>query len=246
MSDFEEPFEVWTDEERALLESAADDRAGAGARAATLAALGLGSATMLGASTATVGATTSIAPAAKGAGVWLIVKWLSVVGLGMGAVAAGVYAVKRAPHAQRAAPAVIGSTRPPMAAQEPVLVAPPAIVEPPIEPAVASAAADAKAAPRGNAARAEPDLREEIAVIDQARAALSRGDPARALSVLSGYSRDYPRGTLGPEATLLKIQAWVALGDRTRARSVGRAFLAAHPKSPLAARVRSLMGDEAH
>jgi outer membrane protein assembly factor BamD (BamD/ComL family) len=90
----------------------------------------------------------------------------------------------------------------------------------------------------------EPDLHAEIALIDRARAALAGGDPKQALAVLGTYSRSYPRGTLGPEATLLKIQAWVALGDRARARSLGRAFLEAHPKSPLAARVRSLIGEQ--
>jgi len=55
-------------------------------------------------------------------------------------------------------------------------------------------------------------------------------------SVLRGGS-----GKLGPEATVLRIDALTQRGDRAAASAMGDRFLAAHPHSPYADRVRSIL-----
>jgi hypothetical protein len=56
-------------------------------------------------------------------------------------------------------------------------------------------------------ARANSQLREEIALIDSARADLQRGASNRALSTLDGYRNRFPEGILSREASLLRRQA---------------------------------------
>ena len=47
---------------------------------------------------------------------------------------------------------------------------------------------------------------------------------------------------MGPEATVLRVEALVRAGDRSAAARVGNAFLAGNPQSPYATRIRSLLG----
>jgi outer membrane protein assembly factor BamD (BamD/ComL family) len=88
---------------------------------------------------------------------------------------------------------------------------------------------------------ASADITGEIAAITLARGALDKGDARGALSALDGYQQDYPHGTLGPEASVLRIEALQLAGERSRAKALGESFLKAHPKSPHAQRVRSLL-----
>ncbi|HEY7371938.1 MAG TPA: hypothetical protein VIF57_07140, partial [Polyangia bacterium] len=80
-------------------------------------------------------------------------------------------------------------------------------------------------------------MRDEIALIDGARAALGAGAPARALSLLDRYRARHPRGVLLPEALAMRVEAIDRTGDHRRARALARAFLADYPQSPLAQRV---------
>jgi hypothetical protein len=84
-------------------------------------------------------------------------------------------------------------------------------------------------------------LTEEVTLIDGALAALRHHEPARALALLDDYDRRFPTGSMAPEATVARIQATLATGDRARARELGSQFLATHPTSPLAERVRDLI-----
>jgi hypothetical protein len=86
----------------------------------------------------------------------------------------------------------------------------------------------------------DDSLSREIAALDTARAALRSHNPMAALSALDAYARAFPRGALGPEATVLRIEALVDAGDRASANTLADQFFAAHPSSPHAARVRSL------
>jgi outer membrane protein assembly factor BamD (BamD/ComL family) len=85
-------------------------------------------------------------------------------------------------------------------------------------------------------------LSDEIVPIDRARAALSRGDTDTALRTLDEYDREFSQGTLAPEAAVLRIEALTGAGRSGEARAAARAFLAAHPTSPLASRVRKVLG----
>jgi len=111
---------------------------------------------------------------------------------------------------------------------DPVVTAPPAPETPPVKPA-------APPPPPHST------LTEEVTLIDGALAALRHHEPARALELLDDYDRRFPTGSMAPEATVARIQATLATGDGARARELGSQFLATHPTSPLAERVRDLI-----
>ena len=85
-------------------------------------------------------------------------------------------------------------------------------------------------------------LADELSALDAAREALGSGDASGALRRSTSTTRRFPRATLGPEATMLRIEALVARGERAAAERVGKAFVEAHPKSPYEGRIRSLLG----
>lgn len=91
------------------------------------------------------------------------------------------------------------------------------------------------AAPRGDT------LSRQLELIDQARGAMQRGDAARALRLVDTYRSQFPRGSLHAEATVLKVEALMAAGQRTRARQIAEAFLSKAPDSAYARRLRSLI-----
>jgi outer membrane protein assembly factor BamD (BamD/ComL family) len=90
-------------------------------------------------------------------------------------------------------------------------------------------------------APAESSLGEEIASFERARSALDAGDADRALGLLDAYEKRFPTGTFVQEAEVLRVQALARKGDEAGARRVGQRFLAAHPSSPHAARIRAIL-----
>jgi hypothetical protein len=90
--------------------------------------------------------------------------------------------------------------------------------------------------------RVRDTLRDELAMLDEARKALAGGDANRALRLLDDHGRVYPVRRLGAEATVMRIEALRARGDLAQAASIGERFLAQHPNGPYATRVRSLIG----
>jgi hypothetical protein len=83
-------------------------------------------------------------------------------------------------------------------------------------------------------------LRDEIRLLDRARAALRMRAPQQALQELRHYFEGHPRGVLEPEAAVLRIEALRENGDRVQAAAASREFLARHADGPLADRVRRL------
>jgi len=107
----------------------------------------------------------------------------------------------------------------------------------PNAPAPSGSAPAPRAEPPAEA-RADTGLAAEIALLDEVRGAIATGDPSRALALLDRHGRS--NGSLVHEALALRIEALVASGDEEGARRTARAFLAAHPTSPLASRIRTL------
>ncbi len=139
---------------------------------------------------------------------------------------------------QRTAPAAVPSAQASgtiVATAEPVTAQP----SPASSVFIAGSPTPTKAAP---AASSGPSVRAELTELEHARMALSRGDPATALSILDAYAVKYPRGMMEPEAATLRIDALVEAGDMPAAQRAGRAFLESHPRSPYAERVGSLIG----
>jgi hypothetical protein len=202
-------------------------------------------------------------------------KWLAIVGfLGTGAVAGEVLrehashvdSAVVAPPGARAAPDPAQPARLSVPVAQPNLV-PSSLAQPNLErpiqepstlvqpdPPVATIGApqpSAAAASRRPPAPAEEapggsTTREELAWLDGARAAIAAGDPARGLSLLDGYVARFPRGTMRPEATVLRIEALMHAGDALAARRAADAFLAANPQSPYAPRIQSLLVGSNH
>jgi hypothetical protein len=86
------------------------------------------------------------------------------------------------------------------------------------------------------------DLREQIAWLDRARAAVRRGDNRGALSELAQYRAKFPRGEFSQEVRVLEIEALVRDGQVAAASSLGKKFLASHPESPHVERIERLIG----
>ena len=84
-------------------------------------------------------------------------------------------------------------------------------------------------------------LSGEVGALQVARNALARDDAAAALAALDRYKSRYPAGRLAPEATVLRIEALVARGDRAQASALAERFESSNPKSPYAERIRSIL-----
>ena len=235
MSDHPEALPEWNEEERALWNSALDDRPPSRSLAATLQAVGVASAI----TTAASGAGAGVAAAKAGAGLALF-KWGAVVGLAGAAIVGGGYIARHA-KAPAEAPAAVANAKPEAPRSEPRAEARPTppSVEPAPEPAAAPAPApQAVARAAVSAARpSQPDIAREIESIDAARALVRQGRTKEALSALDGYKGK----SLGVEATVLRIEALVRQGDHARATALASTFLASHPKSPYSSRIRALL-----
>ena len=131
----------------------------------------------------------------------------AVLGLAAGGVvaAAGIAAAVAVgtisnPIAPESSPVQVAEYRPALA-ERPSVLEPAVQVEAPKPPAV-EAAAIVASDDDGTASQ----LREEIALLDEARNALQRGARARAEGVLDAYRERFPRGLLSREAALLRRQ----------------------------------------
>jgi TolA-binding protein len=134
-------------------------------------------------------------------------------------------------------------------AVQPAVVAAPAHVAPkpaPMEPIPAALPEEApKAAPAERVrheTRVAPvsDIREEIRLLDQARAAVKSGAHGRALRTLAKYDQKFPRGQFRQEVQVLKMEALKQSGDSQRASALAKKFLAEHPNSPHVERVENV------
>ena len=83
----------------------------------------------------------------------------------------------------------------------------------------------------------------ETGLIARARAAAAKHDDAAAIALLRRHAREFPDGAMAEDR-----RAWLAIVQCRSAVSAGRtaadAFLAAHPRSPYAERVRAACDDE--
>jgi hypothetical protein len=147
---------------------------------------------------------------------------------------------ERISRARSAAPApsparVTGAAAPSntQAAELPATDAPPATGATAILPAASAARAQQKPS---------DSLADELRMVDAAREALSAGNPGEAIAALDRYRSRYPRARLGDESTALRIEALLARGSKSEAVALAHRFLSAHPTSPLAQRVRTLVG----
>jgi len=107
---------------------------------------------------------------------------------------------------------------------------------------------EARIAASGNAQSPKPTLApktsklaEEVALLDQARAAAAQSDPIRTLQLTNSYQRQFPSGAMAPEAQLLQVEALVRTGQSAAAAPIARKLLQAAPNGPHAERIRALL-----
>jgi len=98
------------------------------------------------------------------------------------------------------------------------------------------------AAPRTET-KTEPSvaLSEELGALDSARSMLASGDASGALARLDNYNKAFPKGRLQLEAEVLRIDALMKSGQQDLAKKRAQTFLAKHPNSVLAPRVRGFL-----
>lgn len=78
-------------------------------------------------------------------------------------------------------------------------------------------------------------------MLRRAKIQLSASDPRGALATLDAHDRVFPHGVLVEEAEALRVSALASAGDVAGATAAGARFLAAHPESPYAQRVRTVL-----
>ena len=137
----------------------------------------------------------------------------------------------------------VAATAKPVAA-EPVAAQPLAAEPLGVAPPSTSVPEPARAAPPGEHANANASsLREQIASIDGARAAMRAGEARRALATIEAFEHRYGSDApLLPEALLVRVQAHLALGERAHAERAARALIHDHPSSVSARRAASIIG----
>jgi hypothetical protein len=117
---------------------------------------------------------------------------------------------------------------------------PPQVPIVPSAPPEVSAIAD-QAAPSSKIGPPDSVLLRELAQLEEARVALRDRNPGLAIEALNRYVRDFPSGGMRIEATALRVEALVALGQHEQGRALAQSFLTSYPSSPVAMRVRSLL-----
>lgn len=170
------------------------------------------------------------APPAAGPRPW----WRAALGLGVVAALVVAWSVSRSPAPAVAPPTprVVVAPAPPPAPAPPVV---PVIEAPPVAPTPAVVEAP-RPAPTRPVER--DDLAAELRLLQQAQTALSAHDTGAASVALRSHARAFPHGHLAEERDALAVQVLCARGQVEEARQAGAAFLARHPNSPQAARVR--------
>jgi tetratricopeptide (TPR) repeat protein len=148
------------------------------------------------------------------------------------------------PPAEVQAPAPLVE-RPAMVAAKRAVPAPVAEAEavepPPSEPS--PAIAPERGGPVvGEAAKPGNEIRQEVALLSRAQAALSRGRPQEALEALAEHAARFPRGVLTEERAATRARTLCALGRRQEAEAELKRIERLNPTSAYLARARESCG----
>jgi hypothetical protein len=145
--------------------------------------------------------------------------------------------------------AQVAEPRPAQAAAPPSTVEAPGVpvmqaTDLPVEPATGVSAGGGDKAAQVQTAlpeapTAEPSLAAELDAIRPAKTRLAAGDAAGALAQVRQYRTQFPKGRLAVEATVIEVEALVALGQRSAAEKQAAPLLKGD--SPYAARLRTLL-----
>ena len=110
-------------------------------------------------------------------------------------------------------------------------------VEPSSEPS-ASAAPGRSASPVGEVPKPGIEIRQEVALLSKAQAALSRGRPQEALAALAEHAARFPQGALAEERAATRARTLCALGRTREAEAELKRMAKLNPASAYLARAR--------
>jgi hypothetical protein len=188
--------------------------------------------------------TTSITPASTA--LTSLVSWIGIAGVTIGIGIGAGFLARPYVHArlERTQQSFVTTTPNIAAAAEPRSTD--AVAETPAAPAEAAATLPLPPprAPNGKLGiTAQPVLDHglEVQLVDRARMALREGNAASCLQHLDERKRRVGGGMLGPEATLLRVQALLALDRRAAALSEAQGYLRMFPEGPIAERLNSVL-----
>ncbi|HEX2870058.1 MAG TPA: hypothetical protein VHP33_02355 [Polyangiaceae bacterium] len=105
----------------------------------------------------------------------------------------------------------------------------------------AEAAPERSPAPLAEAKR-DNEIRQEVALLSKAQAALSRGRPQEALTALSEHAQRFPRGVLTEERVATRARTLCALGRMQEAQTELKRMQRLNPSSAYLARARESCG----
>ena len=114
-------------------------------------------------------------------------------------------------------------------------------IAPPSEPTVA-VPAERSGSPVGEPSKPGNEIRQEVALLAKAQAALSRGRPQEALEALSEHAARFPRGVLTEEGAATRARTLCALGRRQEAEAELKRMEKLNPTSAYLARAREWCG----
>jgi hypothetical protein len=164
-------------------------------------------------------------------------RWAAVAAIVCVAGAAGAVAYGGGAHFwARPAPAPVPAVATPGAAPS---LAPPRDDDAPAAPPEAAPTTRAPLRPTVGPPAAD-DARVELALMGQARAAVARGDYARALTPLAEHARRFKEGRLVEEREALRVKSLAGLGRHEEAQRAASAFRVRFPRSVLLPAVRQM------
>jgi hypothetical protein len=86
------------------------------------------------------------------------------------------------------------------------------------------------------------ELVAQVAALDRARAALRAGSARQSVALLDRFDQSFPRSRLAPEATVVRVSALLALGQRARATDLVRAYCRSGGRGAYGHRLMALVG----
>ena len=98
-------------------------------------------------------------------------------------------------------------------------------------------------APPAAAAAPAIDL-DTGALLREAKRALKRGDPKRALALAEQHGTNYPSSALADVRVVIRVKALCGLGRNAAAQALAGGYLATHPGSPMAKQLRRGCGEK--
>jgi hypothetical protein len=211
------------------------DRARLMAALAGTATLSVGAAAAAGAAERSLSGIFNLMPGAR----------LLVLALPVAAAAAGAYSW----HTSGSAPAATRPVNQPAAVVAPRIVESPVpaaetpqVVEPPSQRSAPVPSSERSGVSIGESSKPGNEIREEVALLSKAQAALSRGRPQEALEALSEHALRFPRGALTEERTATRARTLCALGRRLEAEAELARMERINPTSAYLARARESCG----